>query len=96
MPEGLKILLTVLFVSGFSLGISLAVMIIKEKVFAGKKEIPPPAEPIKEDPKILYITEAPPKKRKRRKPRKRPEPALKGIILRPEEFKKIQLEKNSD
>ena len=95
MPQGLQVVLALLFVTGFSLGISLAVMIIKEKIFSKKKE-PEPQPSVSADPKILYITEAPPKKRKRRRTRRSPEPALKGIILKPEEFKKIELGRKSD
>ena len=88
MPEWLSIFLTFLLISSASLGISFLAAVLKDK-FAQKET---PTEQV-EDPKIYYITETP-KKVKRKKTRKKPTPALKGIIISPEQFKKIDADKN--
>ena len=41
-------------------------------------------------PKIYYVKETLPQKKKKRKKRKSPDLALKGVVLHPDQFKKIE------
>lgn len=79
--------LIIAFIFCCSIGFALFIRFIQlYKKFKNESSTPPP-----KDPKVYYIKETVlPKKRRKPKKKKSPDIPLKGIVLSPEEFKKVE------
>ena len=87
----LKGFLLIIFIFCCSIGFALFIRFMQ----LYKKFKTEACEPPQKDPKVYYIKETIlPKKRRKSKKKKSPDIPLKGIVLSPEEFKKIERKVN--
>ncbi len=89
MTDALNVAATLLTVAILSLGAPLLIMVIKVKLLEKKQK---PQKPTTET-KIYYITEKQYKPKRKKRAKKKPDIALSGVVLTPEQFEKVRAEK---